>query len=60
MHEAKQQGLSERQIHQAVELAVEVRKVPAKQVLATALAQLEDPESSPATKEACGPECVCS
>ncbi len=57
--EARNAGISAAQIRQAVDLADTVRKVPADQVLSTALAQL-DGAGRPATPpDGCAGNCGC-
>lgn len=55
---AKRAGLSDLEINQAVRIADKVRRVPARTVLATALARIETP--SVGLADAAGPGCGCS
>ena len=54
--EAKNAGLSDHEIREAVEIADKVRRVPAKMVLQTALARIEERpgDSTEATGAGCG------
>lgn len=56
--EARKAGLSDKQIKQAVQVADRVRRVPARAVLQTALARLE--ESPNGLDETAGSGCGCS
>lgn len=57
---AKNTGFADEEIKEAVELADNIRKVPAAMVLNTACAQIEKkPEDSPERPESCTPDCGC-
>lgn len=56
--QARKVGLTDAEIHEAVELAEKVRRVPADKVLQTAFAFLEDQDSGQ-TQEA-GDSCGCT
>jgi 4-carboxymuconolactone decarboxylase len=56
--EAQRAGLSDSQIEQAVKIADKVRRVPARMVLETARARIE--ESPSGSDETAGPGCGCS
>ena len=56
--EAKNAGLSDPEIREAIEIADKVRRVPAKMVMETALARIE--ESPNNSTEATGAGCGCA
>lgn len=56
--QARNAGLSDAEIREAVELAEKVRRVPADKVVQTAFALLE--EMNPGRKEEAGDSCGCS
>jgi 4-carboxymuconolactone decarboxylase len=54
--EAKQKGLSDRQIKEAIQVADKVRRVPARMVLQTALAKINEGSMEAASEAGCGCE----
>lgn len=56
--EAKKAGLTDTQIKEAVQTADKVRQVPARMVLETALARIQESPSGLASKDGTGCNCV--
>jgi 4-carboxymuconolactone decarboxylase len=58
--QAKEAGLSDEQIEQAIALSEEIRTVPANLVVNTARAHLgAEPRENPAADDGCPPTCTC-